>query len=50
MGPDGTGVVRLTNSPAVDSRRHSRRTATLIAWESDGQVWLMASDGSNKQR
>src|SRR5918995_21470 len=49
MSPAGTGVARLTNSAAADSRPSLSPDGNLIAWESAGQVWLMASDGSNKQ-
>ncbi|HEU4865464.1 MAG TPA: DNRLRE domain-containing protein, partial [Actinomycetota bacterium] len=49
MTPAGTGITRLTNSEAVDSRPSLSPDGTLIVWESAGQVWVMASDGSNKQ-
>ena len=48
MSPAGTGVTRLTNSAAADSRPSLSPDGNLIAWESAGQVWVMASDGSNK--
>jgi Tol biopolymer transport system component len=49
ISPAGTGVTRLTNSAAADSRPSLSPDGNLIAWESAGQVWVMASDGSNKQ-
>ena len=49
MSPAGTGVARLTNSAAADSRPSLSPDGNLIAWESAGQVWVMASDGSNKR-
>ena len=50
MSPDGTGLTRLTNSAAADSRPSLSPDGTLIAWESAEQIWLMASDGTNKQQ
>src|ERR671923_2375616 len=50
MSPDGTDVKRLTNNTVVDSRPSLSPDGTMIAWESDGNVWLMAIDGSNKQQ
>jgi Tol biopolymer transport system component len=48
MQPDGSGVTRLTSSAAVDSRPVLSPDGTLIAWESANQIWVMASDGTNK--
>jgi Tol biopolymer transport system component len=50
MRPDGTGVTRLTSSAAFDSRPVLSPDGTQVAWASAGQIWLMASDGTNKQQ
>src|ERR671925_1213495 len=50
MNPDGTDVTRLTNNTVVDSRPSLSPDGTLIAWESDGEIWVMSSNGTNKQQ
>ena len=49
INPDGTDVTRLTTSESVDTRPSLSPDGNRIAWQSAGQVWLMNSDGSNKQ-
>ncbi|HKG10196.1 MAG TPA: Ig-like domain-containing protein [Gaiellaceae bacterium] len=49
MNPDGTEITRLTTSASVDTRPSLSPDGSRIAWESGGQIWLMNSNGSNKQ-
>src|SRR5918994_66697 len=48
MSPAGTGVARLTNSAAADSRPSLSPDGNLIAWESAGQIWLMNANGTGE--
>ena len=49
VDPDGSNVVRLTTSAAIDTQPAVSPDGTRIAWQSAGQVWLMNRNGANKQ-
>jgi TolB protein len=45
--PDGTGLIRLTNSPAAESSPAWSPNSQKIAYESTGQIYIMDADGSH---
>jgi hypothetical protein len=48
MNADGTNVINLTNTPGIAERNPSWSVTGKIAYERDGQIWTMNSDGSNQ--
>ncbi|MEO5574684.1 MAG: Ig-like domain-containing protein, partial [Gaiellaceae bacterium] len=50
MTPAGTGLTRLTTSVDVpDSRPSVSPNGSKVAWQAGTEIWLMNSDGTNKQ-